>query len=196
MEARGLAPDKKNAADLGAHLVFIDESGFMLIPPVRKTWALRGRTPIHPCHQLHDRISIISALTASPVRKKLGLYFNLYLDNISQPDVLDFLHYLLRHLRGPVIVIWDNGSIHKGSLVREFLHQYPRLHLEALPPYAPELNPDEGVWAQTKNTLANGRPDDVGELWRHLYETLNDLAYAPACLRACIHNSDLPPFLG
>ena len=194
MEARGLAPDKKNAADLGAHLVFIDESGFMLIPPIRKTWGLRGKTPLHPCHQLHDRISVISALTTSPVRKRLGLYFNLYLDNISQAEVRDFLRYLLQHLRGPVIVIWDNGGIHKGKLIREFLRHYPRLHLEALPPYAPELNPDEGVWTQTKNTLANGRPDNVAELWWHLRDTLDALAYNPPSLRACVHNSDLPSF--
>jgi len=166
----------------------------MLIPPVRKTWGLRGKTPIHPCHQLHDRISVISALTASPVRKRLGLYFNLYLDNISQPEVRDFLRYLLQHLRGPVIVIWDNGRIHKGKLIREFLRQYPRLHLEALPPYAPELNPDEGVWSQTKNTLANGRPDTVAELWWHLRDTLDALAFNPPSLRACIHNSELPSF--
>lgn len=174
--------------------MFIDESGFLLIPPVRKTWAPRGQTPIHRCHQLHDRISVISGLSVSPSRKRLGLYYSLYLENISQIEVCDFLRYLLQHLRGPVTVIWDNGRPHKGRSIREFLRRYPRLHLEALPPYAPELNPDEGVWSQAKTTLANGRPDNVGELWWHLLDTLDYLAASPSSLRACVHKSELPSF--
>jgi hypothetical protein len=190
-----VAPDKKNAEDLGAHIVFIDESGFMLIPPVRKTWAPRGQTPIHHCHQLHDRISVISGISVSPSRKRLGLYYSLYQDNITQVEVCDFLRYLLMHLRGAVIVVWDNGRPHKGQMIRDFLRKYPRLHLEAFPPYAPELNPDEGVWSQAKTTLANGRPDNVHELWWHLLDTLDAMTVSPSCLRACVHNSELPLFL-
>jgi transposase len=194
MEARGLAPGKKNAADLGAHIVFVDESGFMLIPPVRRTWAPRGQTPIHYCHQLHDRISVISGISVSPINQRLGLYYGLYWDNITQNEICDFLRDLLRHLPGPVIVIWDNGTPHKGRTVRKFLARHKRLHLEALPPYAPELNPDEGVWAQAKSTLANGRPDHLGELWWHLLDIFDELARSPSCLRACVHNSELPSF--
>jgi len=174
--------------------VFIDESGFMLIPPVRKTWAPRGQTPIHHCHQLHDRISVISGLSRSPITKRIGLYYSLYEDNITQLETRDFLRYLLKHLRGQVIVVWDNGPPHKGLKIREFLRQYPRLHLEALPPYAPELNPDEGVWSQTKTTLANGRPDNLAELWWHLLDTLDALVRSPSSLRACVHNSELSSF--
>lgn len=174
--------------------MFIDESGFLLIPPLRKTWAPRGRTPIHHHHQLHDRLSVISGISVSPHRKRLGLYFNFCWENISQKEVCCFLRYLLRHLRGPVIVIWDNGTPHKGVMIREFLRKYQRLHLENFPPYAPELNPDEGIWSQAKDTMANGRPDTLGELWWDLRDTFHDMAASQSCLRACFHQSELPSF--
>ena len=58
----------------------------------------------------------------------------------------------------------DGGSIHKGPEVRALLARCPRLHLEWFPGYAPELNPDELVWAHFKAKLANGHPDNLDEL--------------------------------
>lgn len=175
--------------------MFIDESGFLLIPPVRKTWGPRGQTPVVLHHQVRQRISVISGLSVSPQRKRLGLYYRLHEKNIQHAEVCDFLRHLLKHLRGPVIVIWDNARIHKGDAIRKICRRLKRLHLESLPPYAPELNPDEGVWSQAKNTLANGRPDTVDELWLHLLRTLEAVKSFQSHLRACIHQSDLPPFL-
>lgn len=189
-----MAPYKKNAEGLGAHIVFVDESGFLLIPPVRKTWSPRGQTPIIRHHQIRQRISVISGLSVSPKKHRLGLYYGLYEKNIQQTEVCDFLCNLLKHLRGPVIIVWDNARIHKGDLIRKFCKRYKRLYLEPFPPYAPELNPDEGVWAQAKNTLANGRPDTIDDLWFHLVGTMEDIRSSQKNLRACIHNSQLPFF--
>lgn len=190
-----MAADKKKAARLGAHIVFIDESGFLLIPPVRKTWAPRGRTPHLYHHQVRHRISVISGLSISPKRKRLGLYCSLHDKNIRHAEVCQFLRHLLTHLRGTIIVIWDNARIHKGEAIRDMCRRFPRLRLEPLPPYAPELNPDEGVWSQAKNSLANGRPDTIDQLWLHLVDTLEDIGSFQRNLRACVHQSDLPPFL-
>jgi len=153
---------------MGAYLVFIDESGFLLIPNVRKTWAPRGQTPVYRCRYRRDKISAISGITVSPKRQRIGLYFRLHAKNIQQAEVCDFLRHLLRHLRGAVIVLWDNGSFHKGEPIRELCRRFPRLHIEAFPPYAPELNPDEGVWTHLKRELSNGRPDDRDELLQEL----------------------------
>ena len=106
-----------------------------------------------------------------------------------------YLRLLLKHLRGHVIVVWDNGPIHKGAIIDDFCAQFPRLHLERLPPYAPELNPDEGVWAYLKAKLANGRPDDIEELQDHLQEEIGRISDDRCILRGCIHQSELPPFL-
>jgi len=138
---------------------------------------------------------VISGLSVSPKRQRLGVYFNLHEKNICQAEVLSFLKHLLRHLRGHVIVVWDNCRTHRGAQIRDFLKGKRRLHLEALPPYAPELNPAEGIWSQAKNTLAGGRPDAVHELRAHLVDTLDDIKNSQSNLRACIHKSDLPLFL-
>lgn len=175
--------------------MFIDESGFLLIPPVRRTWAPRGHTPLIVHHQRHDRISVISALSISPRRKRLGLYFQMHEKSIQVGEVCDFLRDLLRHLRGHVIVLWDRAKIHKGDPIRQLCRRFRRLHLELLPPYAPDLNPDEGVWSQAKQSLANGRPDTLDDLWFDLWLTLHDIRLSQRKLRACVYESDLPPFL-
>jgi putative transposase len=187
--------DKKNAKRLEAYLVFLDETGFLLIPPVRRTWAPRGRTPVVRYHQKRERISVIGGLSVSPKRQHIGLFYQLHDKNIQQAEVCAFLRHLLRHLHGPVIVLWDNGRPHKGELIRQFCRRHRRLRLEAFPPYAPELNPSEGVWSQAKETMANGRPDDQEQLWEHLLLTFADLGSSQPTLRSCFHLSELPPFL-
>ena len=115
--------------------------------------------------------------------------------NINALDAADFLRQLLAHLRGHVFVIWDNCSIHKGRHLARLCRTFPRLHVEPLPSYAPQLNPDEGVWGLAKGTLANVRPDNLTEFAAHLDQILAALAHSPARLRGCIRHSELPPFL-
>ena len=62
LEEEGVAEDKENAEILGAHLVILDESGFLLIHSVRRTWTIQGWTPIHRHHQKREKASVISAL--------------------------------------------------------------------------------------------------------------------------------------
>jgi hypothetical protein len=190
-----LAACKKNAARLSGWLVFTDESGFLLIPSVCKTWAPRGQTPRLHHRYRRDRLSVHSAIAVSPVRQRLRLFWRMQASNINAFDVADFVRQVLAHLRGHVIVIWDNCSIHKGRHLAQLCRRYPRLHVEPLPSYAPQLNPDEGVWGLAKGTLANGRPDDLTALAAHLDDTLTALSRSPARLRGCITHSELPPFL-
>jgi transposase len=194
MEAPRLAASKKKAARLGAHIVFVDESGFMLIPTVRRTWAPVGQTPIVRYRYNHARISVIGALSVSPKRRRLGLYFRMHPKNIARDAVEEFLGYLLKHLRGHVIVIWDGASIHHPKGLQELLDRYPRLHLEKLPAYAPELNPIEAAWHAAKHPLANGRPNDIPELGRDLLRSLRSARASQRVLRGCVLQSDLPLF--
>jgi transposase len=181
---------------MGAHIVFADESGFQLIPNVVQTWAPQGQTPIHRHRQgKREKISVISGISVSPKRHHLGLYYLLFFDNIGQVEVCRFLQELLRHLRGPVIVLLDNSSTHRGKPLQKLLDHHPRLHLEHFPSYAPELNPDEGVWSLAKRELANSRPDDVDELMEDVMRSINSIRTSPHKLRGCILQSDLPSFL-
>jgi transposase len=195
METICLASRKKNATRLAAHLVFIDESGFLLIPSVRKTWSPVGQTPILFHRDRHDRISAISGIAVSPKRFHCTLYCQLYEDNIQGEEVAVFLRYLLRQVRGHLIALLDNGRTHRSDPVRELLARTSRLHLVPFPPYAPELNPDEGVWNHLKSTLANGRPDTQPELMNVLADEICRMAASQSLLQGCIQQSDLPLFL-
>jgi transposase len=194
METICLASGKKNAARLAAHVVFIDESGFLLIPSVHKTWSPIGQTPVVLHRYSHDRISAISGIAISPKRFHCTLYCQLYEDNIHGEEVAAFFRQLLRQVPGHLIILLDNGKIHRGDPVQELLACTSRLHLVPFPAYAPELNPDEGVWNHVKNALANGRPDTQAELMDFLTEEICCLAASQKLLRGCIQQSDLPPF--
>lgn len=160
-----------------------------------KTWAPCGRTPVLRHRTWREKVSAISAISVSARRRHVGLYYRLYFHNIGQREVCDFLRHLLRHLRGHVFVLLDNATIHGGRQVRQLVARRARLHVEYFPGYAPELNPDEGVWGHAKRALANGQPDDVRALHNAVASTLQRLRRSPRHLRACITHSALPLFL-
>jgi transposase len=192
VEAKAVAAHKKNARRLGAHLVFADESGFLLIPNVVRTWAPQGQTPMHRHRQgRRDKISVISGISVSPRRRRLGLYYLLFYDNIGQDEVCVFLRELLRHLRGPIVVLLDNSSTHKGAPLEELLGQHRRLRIEYFPSYAPQLNPDEGVWSLAKRGLANSCPNDVDELMEDILGAIDEIRSSQQKLRGCIAQSEL-----
>ena len=100
----------------------------MLTPTVRRTLAPRGQTPIHHCWDRRDRISAISAITISPIRKRRGLYFTLLADNenVHAEDVVSFLRQLKRHLPGPITIIWDRSKVHdRSKVVQAYLAKHP-----------------------------------------------------------------------
>ena len=154
-----------------------------------------GQTPVVRHRYGHDRISAISGIAVSPKRFHCTLYCQLYEDNIQGEEVAAFLRHLLHQIHGHLIVLLDNGRIHRGDPVQELLGRTSRLHLEPFPPYAPELNPDEGVLNHLKGTLANGRPDTQAELMDVLADEICRLAASQPLLRGCIKQSKLPPFL-
>jgi hypothetical protein len=190
-----VAAHPKRARRLGAHLVLIDESGVLLAPLVRRTWAPRGQTPILLQQGKHRaKVSLLAALTLSPRRGRLGLYFSSLLnDHYDHVAVAHFLREMLKHLRGPVIIIWDGGSMHKGPEIRQLLEEFPRLTLEPLPPYAPELNPVEQIWTYLKwSRLCNLAPADVHELHQRASQELKAIRKDQDRLRSCWAGSDLP----
>jgi DDE superfamily endonuclease len=134
---------------------------------------------------------VISGVALSPRRRRCQLYFQVQLTDLHAVEVAEFLVALLRQIPGPVIVVRDNTTIHRGPVIPAVLARFPRLELVALPAYAPELNPDEGVWRHTKAALANGCPETVWVLVNHVVDALTHLQHAPALLRGCIAHADL-----
>jgi len=158
-----------------------------------RTWAPRGRTPQLRCAGHWTKLSAISAITVSPRRRRLALYARFHRDkNIRAPEVVAFLQQLLRHLRGPVVLLWDRSRSHRGVRVGDFLLRHPRLHVESFPGYAPELNPDEFVWNHLKRAVANSAPRDLTDLKHLLHPPLMRLRQSQRLLWSCITASDLP----
>jgi transposase len=176
--------------------VFLDESGFMLTPTVRRTLAARGKTPILKSWDRHDRISAISAVTVSPKRRRLGLYFHLLPDdtNAHGEDTVAFLKELRRHIPGPMTILWDRGNIHdRSKVVRAHLAEHPEVVTEKFPGYAPETNPDEMVWQHTKHgRLANFTPEDTTELRAALVGEFERIHGKPELLASFIRHAKVP----
>jgi len=178
-----------------AHLVFLDESGFMLTPTVRRTWAPRGQTPILDAWDRRDRISAISSITVSPRNRRLQLYFDLLPDNtnVRGEHIVDYLRRLKAQIGGPLTVLWDGSPIHRSALVQAYLAAHPEIQIERLPAYAPELNPDELVWAWTKYSRLGNLAAQNTQWLRDYLET--EFAYVrrhPELLASFIEKTNLP----
>src|SRR5579863_7592160 len=178
-------PRIKKTERLKAHLAFLDESGFLPIPNVRRSWAPLGQTPIVRHRYKRDRISAICALTVSSNRKRLGLYINFHTINITGVEVIGFLRHLLRHLKGDVVLLWDGGFIHRRVIVKDFIEQHRRLHVFRFPAYAPEINPAEFVWSKAKCALSNSAPDDLRELGTLLRRSIGRIRGSKQLLHSC-----------
>jgi transposase len=139
----------------------------MMAPLVRRTWAPRGRTPIlRQRGRTHEKVSLIAALSVSPIYRRVGLYFSLHPNaNIKAVDIVAFLRQLVQQLQRPLVVVWDRLNAHAAKEVAVLLYDCRRIHVEFLPPYSPELNPAEVLWGHLKmNPLANLAAQDATSL--------------------------------
>jgi len=164
----------------------------MLIPTRRRTWGPRGCTPIIHYSYKHDRISALAALSVSSVHKHMGLYVRFQQDNFKAVDAAQFLRQLLQHLRGPVILLWDSGRIHKGPFIAKVLADNPRLQVEWFPKYAPELNPAEQIWNDFKGHTANSLFENKQDIRLSLHGCKRRVCRSQHKLRSFILSSELP----
>src|SRR5215213_4418181 len=148
--ARWLAEDwpriKRKARRRGACLMLLDESGLLMSPLRRRSWALRGHPPQMKQKAAHrEKVSVAGALWLTPLRDRLALSFQTLVNGyFSNVEVAEFLSGALQWLSEPLVAIWDGGSMHKGGPINELVAQSNgRLDLELLPAHAPMLNPVE-----------------------------------------------------
>jgi transposase len=96
----------------------------------------------------------------------LNFYFRLYAGAVKSPQVVDFLQALTRHIGRPLLIVWDRLAAHRSRLVRDYVDSRKGgIEVAYLPPYAPELNPVEHIWAYWKqHELPNVCPKDYGQL--------------------------------
>jgi transposase len=128
-----------------------------------------------------DHLSVMSGITLE------GKLLMMQQDRAFKgPDAVRFLEHALRQIPGKLLVIWDGSPIHRGKAIQEFLEAgaASRLQLELLPGYAPELNPDEGIWKHLKYVeLKNVCCRSLSEL-RKAKERLRDMKHVIlGCIR-------------
>ena len=170
-------------------LLFVDESGFSLLPGVTRTYAPIGETPSLRHRLTREHLSVIGA-----VGLDAKLYFQVHDHAITSAEATAFLRHLLRHIPGKLLILWDGAPIHRSRVVKQFLHEEAggRLHLERVPGYAPELDPQEGIWRHLKyvelRTLCCA---DLAETRRALRAGCKRLRQKPNVIRACVAHAGL-----
>ena len=124
------------------------------------------------------------------------LYTMIQDKSFTGADIVRFLKHLLRHIAGKLLVIWDGLPAHRAQPVKDFLSEggTQRIHLERLPGYAPDLNPDEGVWNYLKNVeLRNLCCHDLLELRQQLRRAIARLRYKTNIIQSFLRLALLEP---
>ncbi len=155
-----------------------------------RTYAPVGQTPILKVPLTRDHLSAMGGLTIDG-----RLIMHIQEQSFKGPDVVRFLQLLLRKIPGKLLVIWDGAPIHRCQAVKDFLTQggAKRIHLERLPGYAPELNPQEGVWNLLKRReLKNLCAADFEHLGTELVRAKERLRHRKTVLRQWIAHAGFP----
>ena len=179
-----MAFSEKGALKEGRTIVFCDQSGFYLLPMVVRTYAPVGKTPILKENLTRDHLSAMSAITLD------GKLYMLEQERAFKgEDVVRFLKHLMRQIPGKLLIIWDGSPIHRGGAVKDFLASgaASRLQLEQFPGYAPDLNPDEGIWRHLKCVeLKNLCCESLSELKVELRKAKERLRHKRDIILGCI----------
>jgi transposase len=138
---------RAQAGKIGAEIYFGDESGVRSDGHAGTTWSPKGQTPIVMTSGQRFGLNLISAVSARGL-----LRFMVVQGRINGEQVCEFMRRLMYRARRPVFLILDGHSMHRSRLVKQCEQSYGgRLKLFFLPPYSPELNPDEQVWHDLKS---------------------------------------------
>jgi transposase len=170
-------------------LVFVDEAGFYLLPGRVRTYAPRGQTPVLHEWQTRDHLSVMGGVT--PTGRIYVLVRQVSLNGLH---TIEFLRHLIRHVGSRLLVIWDGSPIHRRAVVKEFLGgaEGRGVHVERLPPDAPDLNPVEGAWQHLKHVeLRHLTFLDREELHLELHLAIGRLRQKPRLIRSFFEGAGL-----
>jgi transposase len=152
---------RAQAKKLGAEIFFADEAGVRSDFHSGKTWAPRGQTPIVRVTGARFGFNLLSAVTA-----KGQMRFMVAQGKVNAAAFCEFLRRLVYKAERPIFLILDGHPVHRAAKVKQFIESLKdKLQVFFLPPYSPELNPDESVWNELKNNgigrMSIAGPDDM-----------------------------------
>lgn len=172
---------KQRAKRLGASIFFLDEAGFQSDPPLGRTYGLKGHTPVIATSGQRQSLNVISAVTA-----RGEFWAATYTGKLNAESFVAFLENFMKGRTGTVFLVVDGHPAHKSNLATEFVVSLGgRLELHPLPPYAPDLNPDEFVWSHMKTNGVSKKPLKKNEsLKERIEEDLLNIQKNPALVRS------------
>jgi transposase len=157
---------KKRAKKLGAKIFFLDEAGFQSDPILGRTYGLKGKTPVVETSGQRQSINVISAVNA-----RGEFWAATYDGKLDAVSFVQFLKDFMKSQGGRVFLVLDGLAVHKAKTVMHYLASLKgRLELHPLPPYCPDLNPDEFVWSHMKNNGVSKKPLKQNESLRKRIE--------------------------
>jgi transposase len=161
---------KKRARQYGAKVYFLDETGFSSEPHLRRTYGLKGQTPVVQTSGKRQKVNVMSAVNAQG-----AFWCQVYTQTLKQGNFIEFLKNFLSGRRSKVFLVLDSHPAHIANSVKEYIRSTQgKLELHFLPPYAPDLNPDEFVWNYLKGNGVAKKPLRKDESLRERVEA--DLA--------------------
>lgn len=175
---------KARAKRVGAQIFFLDEAGVRSDSTLGRTWAPKGRTPEVRTSGQRQQVNAISAVN------ELGAFwFEVYTGKLNAYAFVQFLKRFMRYRRRPVLLVVDGHPSHRAKSVAKFIQETEgRLELHFLPPYAPDLNPDEFVWANLRKHGTSKTPLRRNESLRaRVEQDLARIQSRPKLVRSFFH---------
>lgn len=170
-----------------ATLLFLDETGVHEDGPIGTTWGVRGQTPIVATTGTRRRINVISAI--SPRGR---LWFRCYKGTLTAARFIEFLLDLLGDTSRPLVIVMDRHPAHVAAIVKRFLlANKKRISVHYLPGYAPELNPDEHVWAALKGMFRRDTIDQDEAFDGAVNTAMETIQGSPAWVRGFFRHPEV-----
>jgi transposase len=171
---------KAEAKQAGAVIYFADEAGVRSDFHVGTTWAPRGETPIVKATGRRFGLNMISAVSA-----RGDFRFMVHEGSVTAQVFREFLRRLMQGAKQPIILVVDGHPVHKAKLIKDYVAlQAGKLKLVLLPPYSPQLNPDEQVWGYIKPRVAKQIPENKVELKAFVIAALRRLQKLPELVKS------------
>ena len=177
---------RAEAKVVGATIYFADESGIRSDYHTGTTWAPIGETPVVEVTGRRFSLNMISA-----VSPRGEFRFMLHDGSVNAEVFREFLKRLMVGAKQPVFLIVDGHPIHKAKLIKDFVAaQDGKLKLFTLPPYSPQLNPDEQVWAHVKRQVSRQLVQSIDEMKRLALGALRRIQKLPELVKSFFHHPE------
>ena len=145
---------RRRAKRRGAEIFFLDEAAFRSDPVSGRTYGLKGQTPVVKTSGQRQSLNAISAVNA-----RGAFWYDVYSGKLNAAQFVEFLRGFIEGRRQPMFLVVDGHPSHTAKKVKAYIQSLGgRLELHFLPPYGPDLNPDEFVWSYAKGNGISKKP--------------------------------------